>query len=67
MFIFVNTYILGKIRSLSKAHRYEIAFKECEAGAKNVWGKSSWCQRIRQGADNEEPCVLSFGEPLKII
>ena len=41
MGFFVNKYILGKIRSLSKAHRCEIAIKECEAGAKNVWGKSS--------------------------
>lgn len=36
MFVFVSKYILGKMRSLSKAHECEIAIKEFQAGAKNI-------------------------------
>lgn len=38
MFVFISKYILGKMRSLSKAHECEIAIKEFQAGAKNILG-----------------------------
>lgn len=44
-----------------------MAIKEYEVKAKNILGERLLMPEIRQGVDNEELHVLSFGEPLKII